>query len=365
MSTQERRPGPLPLLWALHRLRSVLSAHSLRDLDLRIAGREVPWFRDAQSHTERDDEWWMERDFSAGVPRVEAAVQMITGWYDAFTPWQLEDFAALQQAGRRRQLIIGPWTHTQEEMAAEGVREGVAWLGAHLRGEPHETAPVRIFVTGDAGGWRELERWPPDGYAARRLWLAGDGHLAWAAPETAGRRSYRYDPADPTPSAGGPVMITGKPVIDNRKLESRADVITFTSAPLDATVEAIGTPRVELFARASEPHFDLFARVCDVDRDGASWNVCDALASVTAGRFHRAEDDVWQVEFDLWPIAHRFAAGHRIRLQISSGAHPRYIRNPGTGEDPFTAETLRAVDVELVHGPEHPSCVLLPIACPS
>jgi len=66
------------------------------------------------------------------------------------------------------------------------------------------------------------------------------------------------------------------------------------------------------------------------------------------------------VRFDLWPIAHRFAAGNRIRLQISSGAHPRYVRNPGTGEDPLTAQNPRAVDVELLFGPERPSSLSLP-----
>jgi hypothetical protein len=66
------------------------------------------------------------------------------------------------------------------------------------------------------------------------------------------------------------------------------------------------------------------------------------------------------VEFDLWPIAHRFAAGHRVRLQVSSGAHPRYVRNPGTGEDPLTAENLRAVDVDVCYGPDRPSSVYLP-----
>jgi uncharacterized protein len=70
------------------------------------------------------------------------------------------------------------------------------------------------------------------------------------------------------------------------------------------------------------------------------------------------------VEFDLWPIAHRFAAGNRIRLQVSSGAHPRYVRNPGTGEAPLTAENLQPVDVELLYGHEWPSSLQLPPAGP-
>jgi predicted acyl esterase len=59
-------------------------------------------------------------------------------------------------------------------------------------------------------------------------------------------------------------------------------------------------------------------------------------------------------------MAHRFAAGHRLRLQVSSGAHPRYLRNPGTGADPLTASALSAVDIELLHDAAHPSALVLP-----
>ncbi len=105
----------------------------------------------------------------------------------------------------------------------------------------------------------------------------------------------------------------------------------------------------------------MFARVCDVDLNGASWNVCDALARVAPGRFELAGENLWRVELELWPCAHRFAAGHSIRLQVSSGAHPRYARNPGTGEDPYRATRLQAVDIELLHGSEHPSALVLSV----
>jgi predicted acyl esterase len=71
---------------------------------------------------------------------------------------------------------------------------------------------------------------------------------------------------------------------------------------------------------------------------------------------------VWRVRFALWPIGHRFAAGHRIRLQVSSGAHPRYARNPGTGDSAAhaTAEAMRPVEIEILRGAEHPSALVLP-----
>jgi putative CocE/NonD family hydrolase len=195
------------------------------------------------------------------------------------------------------------------------------------------------------------------------LWLAGDGRLQESEPASgaAGADRYRYDPAEPTPSLGGPGLLARDPVRDNRWLETRSDVLTYTTAPLPAPLEAIGAVRVELWARASSPYFDLFARVCDVDASGASWNVCDALQRVDPDHFEPI-DDTWPVAFELWPTAHRFAAGNRIRLQVSSGAYPRYARNPGTGEDPATAASLRAVDVEILRGPRQRAALILQAA---
>ena len=133
----------------------------------------MAWFREARSSSRREDDYWVQRDFSAGVPKVKARVQMVTGWYDAFTPWQLEDYAALQEADRPRQLIIGPWTHTAEGLAAAGVREGLAWFRGNLLGDPRliDTATVRLFVTGDGkdGEWREFDRWPQWGHRAQAV----------------------------------------------------------------------------------------------------------------------------------------------------------------------------------------------------
>jgi predicted acyl esterase len=100
--------------------------------------------------------------------------------------------------------------------------------------------------------------------------------------------------------------------------------------------------------------------VCDVDRAGVSRNVCDALQRVDPSQYEQERDGTRRVAFDLWPTAHRFAAGHRIRLQVSSGAHPRYGRNPGTGEDPVTATRLEPVDIEVLRDAAHPSVLILP-----
>jgi hypothetical protein len=281
----------------------------------------------------------------------------------------LEDYAALQAAGHQPQLRIGPWTHTAAGLAAAGHRDGIAWLRAHLLDDDRlvRRSPVRIFVTGErsGGGWRDLPTWPPPGTGERGLWLGAAATLSEREPAEAGADRYRYDPLDPTPSLGGPVLLVRQPVVDNRSLESRPDVLTFSTPALTQTLEAVGPVGVELWATASSNYFDLFARLCDVDAEGTSWNVCDALARVAPGRFERGPDNAWRVGFALWPTAHRFAAGNRLRLQVSSGAHPRYARNPGTGEDPLTATEMMPVDVQILWGGAHASRLVLPAAAES
>jgi uncharacterized protein len=366
VAEQERHFAPVAIARVLRRLPGLLSELPLVDLDERALGSEVSWFREGLASPGREDAYWAARDFAAGVAKVAAPVQLIGGWYDIFLPWMLEDFAALRAAGREPRLMIGPWTHTAPGLVGAGTREGLAWLRARLLDDDRLVRPaaVRVFVTGErsGGGWRDLPSWPPPDAGERRLWLGGDGRLENEPTASSAADRYRYDPGDPTPSLGGPVLLSREPVVDNRALEARADVLTYTTPALSSVVEAIGPVSVELWVRASSPYFDVFARVCDVDPDGVSRNVCDALARVGPDLFEQTADGAWRITFSLWPIAHRFGAGHRIRLQVSSGAHPRYARNPGTGEDPVKATDLRAVDIELLHGRGQPSALILTVS---
>jgi putative CocE/NonD family hydrolase len=371
VSSQEGRFALLTISRALRQLRTLMDELPLDELDERATGAAVPWFREAFQHSGREDMYWTTRDYSRGVPNVRARVQFVGGWYDILLPWMLDDYLALRAAERAPQLRIGPWSHIAPGLAAAGHRDGIAWLRANLLDDDRlvRERPVRVFVTGErsGGGWRDLDDWPPPGSTERRLWLAGGGRLRDDEaiddrPDASSSDRYRYDPANPTPAFGGPVLLAREPVVDNRALEERGDVLVFSTEPLRETVEAIGPARVELWVRADSEYFDLFARVCDVEPDGRSLNVCDALASVAPGGFERSEDGAWAVAFNLWPLGHRFAARHRIRLQVSSGAHPRYARNPGTGKDRALATDVRAVEVELLHDRDHPSSLVLPSA---
>lgn len=152
-------------------------------------------------------------------------------------------------------------------------------------------------------------------------------------------------------------MVKDSGRVDNTALEARPDVLTYTTSVLERDVEVIGEVSAEIWFRSSLRYADVFVRLCDVDPAGRSWNVCDGLVRLTG-----ADTDAPQrAAVQLWPTAHRFQRGHRIRVQVSSGAFPRYNRNPGTGEPHATATTLLAADQTVHHDPSRPSAIILPV----
>jgi putative CocE/NonD family hydrolase len=206
--------------------------------------------------------------------------------------------------------------------------------------------------------WRNFPSWPPPGYEPQRFHLQSGSALATEPPTTrSAPDTYHYDPADPTPAVGGARMTFSAKVgrVDNAGLEARPDVLTYTTPVLDKDVEVIGDVSAEIFFRSSLPCADVFVRLCDVDATDRSTNVCDGLISLTGA------NETSCATVRLWPTAYRFKRGHRIRVQVSSGAFPRYNRNPGTGDPRAAAAHLRAADQQVFHNHEHPSAIVLPV----
>jgi uncharacterized protein len=348
-SLDASRPRPAPfagararvgalveLLRGQPRLKRGLAHHPLSTADTVAIGAEVGFMRRWLVERDPAGDYWGARGHFNRLADISAPVLMIGGWYDIFLPWQLDDYIALRAAGRRPYLIVGPWHHGSFGLVQRSAAESIAWFRHHASGAPYPAAPVRIHV-GGADEWREYDDWPVS--AAGLSLVLGAGGL-----EPDGPTAFTYDPADPTPSLGGPRLVgnvAGRR--DNGPLEARPDVVTYTGPVLDAPVEVIGPVSATIVVRADAPHFDVFVRLCDVGPDGRSWNVCDGLTRVS-GETEAA------VSVRLWPTAYQFRAGHRIRVQVSGGCHPRFARNPGTGAALDADGELRPVRREILPG---------------
>ncbi len=349
----------LAMLRLLRRYNRVARTLPLIDAYPPAFGGRVGYFEDWITHPEPGDPYWAPRRAVFSPERIPP-VSLLTGWSDVFLDQTLAQYRRLREAGRQVRLIAGPWTHTSGFNKDLPVLfgEALGWLRSHLSGNGAATGslPVRVHVgeTGAPGTWRDLADWPPPGFPEQAWHLHRDGILATEPPAAEAVSSFRYDPADPTPSVGGPRLDSRDAGSRrNNALESRHDVLVFTSAPLSEPLDVIGPVSFRVRARGGGPHFDVFARLCDVDPKGTSWNVCDGLTRLGAGPGPggAGAGDGWRdVTVPMSATAHRFAAGHRLRVQVSGGAHPRFMRNTGTGEPLATATRLVPVEIEISGG---------------
>ncbi len=326
---------------------------------------------------------WSSLEIGADRPLPPVPASLLTGWWDACLDQVLDRYSRLRARGTPVRLVVGPWTHSSAFNKALPVvlGEALSWLRAYTGdaqapgppvpdgqapGPPapdqirNEDLPVRVYVDG-AGEWRDLADWPPPGLAVQPWYLRAGGGLVTEPPAEPGISSFRYDPADPTPSVGGQLFTSKAGAADNRALESRPDVLVFTSAPLTGALDVIGPVSARIRVRASSGHFDLFARLCDVDPRGRSRNVCDGIIRCAPAAGTPAAGTPATITVPMSATAYRFAAGHRLRLQVSGGAHPRFARNTGSGEPPATATRLVVVDLQILHELADPCNMLLPL----
>ncbi len=345
------------------KLRTGFGTLPLADGDIAATGRRVHWYQDWVAHEHLTDDYWTSQSHTADVTEVTAPVYMVTGWYDIFLPWQLRNYAQLADAGRPPRLTIGPWGHLSRGLGATAVEESAAFLRERFAAAPGaRVAPVRAYLTG-ARQWHDLPAWPPPGVTTEPAYLHSDGRVGPDLPD-GGITEYVYDPADPTPAVGGPSLEPRSGPLDNTGHERREDVVVFRGGHLSEPVTVAGEPVARIRFRSGQPGADLFVRLCDVHPDGRSMTVCDGIRRIggIAGTDPEPDADGFlEVEVRLWPAFHHFATGHRIGVQISSGAHPRYARNPGSGQSAASATTLHRSAQEISHSAATPSRIDLPI----
>nr|WP_198318606.1 CocE/NonD family hydrolase [Pseudofrankia inefficax] len=320
-----------------------------------LEGR-APWYEQWLSRPDISDPYWQRMRLGDALERCPVPVLLHGGWQDLFLEQTLHQYEVLHSRGIDVALTVGPWTHLSSAKATKMIAaDSLEWLGEHLAGTRKRTrdAPVRIFTTG-AETWRDLPAWPPPTTDVA-LYLDSDRALVDSPPdkETAPSR-FTYDPKDPTPTIGGRIMARDAGYRDDTGLADRTDILTFTGPPLTDDLEVLGTPRVELAHSTDNPHADVFVRLSEVDPKGRSHNISDGYLRLDPA------SPATTVNLALDATAHRFRAGNRIRLTIGGGSHPRFNRNPGTGEPPATATRLATSTHTIAHDAERRSVLYLP-----
>jgi putative CocE/NonD family hydrolase len=320
--------------------------------------------------------------------RVTVPTFNVGGWYDIFLTDTIANFAAMQRQARPTKLLIGPWTHTAGNnpigdldfgfgaqisfinMQSDFHNLQLRWFDHWLKGVDTgmlAEAPVRLFVMG-ANVWRDEQTWPLERAMNTPFYLRENGGLSTAPPDAESPDRYRYDPRNPVPTYGGALLMAPEfpsGPVDQRPIEARADVLTYTTPPLERDTEVTGPVSVHLWACTSAPDTDFVGRLVDVYPDGRAINLTDGIIRARYRDGHSESllepGRPYPFTIDLWATSNVFKAGHRIRLQVTSSNFPRWDRNPNTGHQFGQDAELCPADQVILHDRDHPSHVLLPL----
>jgi putative CocE/NonD family hydrolase len=354
-----------------------------------------------------EDPYWrrIALDGSApDAPGIDVPALHIGGWNDLFLGGaidgytRLRDGAASDAARMNQRLVVGPWAHAvpfetigQVDHGPHASQAAVDMTDLHLRwfgdflgptaSRRSTLPPVRLFVMG-IDRWVDVDAWPPPGSTTCTFHLRSDGRASTDGGELSPARpgadepsdTFAYDPADPCPTVGGATFLPGLFVgwhagsQDQRAIEARRDVLSYTSAVLERDLAVVGPVRAEIFAATSARDTDLVVRLIDVHPDGRAMGVTDGILRLRyrdgADRPQPVPpDEVLTLGVDLLPTAMVFRAGHRLRVDITSSSFPRFDRNPNHGGDPSTATAADFVVARqrVFHDARSPSAIHLTV----
>jgi hypothetical protein len=310
----------------------------------------------------------------------------LQGTIDAFTGYQTKGGRG---ARGKQKLVIGPWPHAamgkktgelvfpKSNEVPGNVHDSYKWFDYWLKGVDNgvSKAPaVAYYVMGDVSDpnapgnvWRTADKWPPVAAKMTPFYLLDDRVLSASKPAKGKPLAYSYDPKDPVPTVGGPQLTLPAGAMDQRKIESRPDVLVFTSEPLSEPVEVTGRVRAYLWASGDAPDTDFAVKLCDVYPDGRSINICEGILRARFRDSLEQEEmmkpgKVYKFPVDLWTTSIIFNKGHRIRVHITSSSSPGYDPNPNTGE-PFRASDITRVAHNTIYmDASRSSHILLPVA---
>lgn len=399
----DRGEGSIADLAELAKVLGALPSHleALPAADQPALEKHLPWWRDWLDHPGRDS-YWQEMSVVERLGSVTTPALHIVGWFDFFINGTLDSYTEMKNAATSpeslagQQLIIGPWDHIYFDgsyhdrnfgpaAAASGIETSKTfvqyfdrWLRGHIPVEA--PAPVRIFVMG-IDEWRDEQEWPlPDtDYVPFYLDSAGaantkdgDGVLRSQAAQGSTVDTIVYDPRNPVPSVGGrthmPAVVNGVGPVDQQVVESREDVLVYSTEELLEPIEVTGPLSLVLHVSSSAQDTDFTAKLVDVFPDGRAIYLTDGILRARyRSSLEKPEllipGEEYELTINLGPTSNVFLQGHRIRLEVSSSCFPRYDRNTNTGGEiskDGQGDLVTAVN-KVVHGPHSPSRLILPI----
>lgn len=367
----------------------LLKLRPLKDIPAKVFGKDIGFWSEWCAH-ERYDDFWANCDWYAGRDKIKAPAMVVSGWYDDNGMATTQALQVIENyAAKDKKVILGAWMHNSNSrreihgipFSNNCIRYDLdvlyqLWFDNKLKGIENGVdrgEPVEYYLVG-RDEWLRCQNWPPEDTRGRSLYLCcgggangsgGDGRLLAAPGDTEARSSYIFDPLDPAPQL---IDISENEICvpeDYREVEKRDDVLVYTSDPLDKDMMLAGDVYAEFYAASTAPDTDFVVRLTDVDEAGRSIRLCDGLLRakfrngfdridlLTAGK---VEKYVVRTTKIAWTVK----KGHRLRLQITSGAENFIFPNPNTGNNFFEDTEAKTCVNSVYNGGAYPSRVTLP-----
>lgn len=330
------------------------------------------------------DPIWRSQDFITSADTSATPSINVNGWGDigAYETLKLFEF---QQHHPDQYLIMAPSAHCQMTRTSYDAKLGdrpigdsrfpygdilKSWFDRFLKDDASAWKPmpkVQAFLLG-ANAWLTGERWPLKETRSARLYLAsggqanslwGDGRLESQPPAKQVTDHFRSDPTNPVPSLGNPFFA---PVVDQRAVEARNDVLVYSTEVFEQGVTIAGDIRAMLFVSADTKDADLAVKLVDVYPDGTAYNLQTGMQRLRyRDGFAKPQlltpGQVYKVEVGGMATANYFAPGHRLRIEIAGSDFPNGDRNWNTGGRNELETSGVTANVAIHHGGQRASYV--------
>jgi uncharacterized protein len=284
--------------------------------------------------------------------------------------------------GAKEHSIVGERDMGDARLDYDALTYG--WFDHFLKGEDNgllsKTPKVRYYTMG-SNRWQSSDTWPPAGTTPVTYYLASEGHanslygdgvlLGSPQPRDAGD-TYVYDPMNPVPTHGGGFCCLGADykagAVDQRALETRNDILVYSTGPLQQGIEVTGPVDVTLYVSSDAKDTDFTVKLIEVLPDGTAYNIDDNIQRVRyRGGYDKPavwmeKDKIYKVTLQPMETSNYFAPGHQLRIEISSSNFPRYDRNLNTGGNNYDESQGIAAHNVVHHSSQFPSSITLSIA---
>ena len=353
-----------------------------RNADSVAAGHPI-WLWQAAANHPSYDKFWKDSSVREHLKNIQVPVWSVGGWYDNYVESDLDAFSTLAKHGRQARIMVGPWPHiftTPFPNVSFGKDSIVPlrplqlkWFDRWVKGiepkDPETTHPVRIFVMG-VNKWRDEDEWPLARARETKFYLDAGGTLGDKPGKSTPPDTFVYDPGKPVPTTGGAVCCDNKVFawgpLDQRPVERRRDVLSYTTTSLGADLEVTGPIQVILYASSSAVDTDFTAKLVDVFPNGEARILTDGIVRA---RYRESLErpklmtpgEVYRLTIDVGVTSNVFRPGHRIRVEISSSNFPRFDRNPNTGRPVADEKELKKAAQTIFHDQARHSYLLLPV----